>query len=168
MLNALAITGRRIEDLQVVINGAGAAGIACGRLYIQLGVKPANLIMVDTGGVFYQGRSTGMNPYKQALACDTAARTLEEAVGGVDLIVEFSVKGAFTPQLINRMNPNPIVFALANPDPEIDYHETKAARPDVIVATGRSDFPNQANNVLGLPLFSAARWMLAPPKSTRP
>lgn len=153
MLNAMAITGRRIEDLRVVVNGAGAAGIACGKLYIQLGVKPANLIMVDTGGVIYQGRSTGMNPYKQALACDTAARTLEEAVDGADLLVGLSVKGAFTPQLIKRMNPNPIVFALANPDSEIDYHKAKAARPDAIVATGRSDFPNQVNNVLGFPFI---------------
>jgi malate dehydrogenase (oxaloacetate-decarboxylating)(NADP+) len=153
MLNALAITDRRIEDLQVVVNGAGAAGIACSKLYIQLGVKPANLIMVDTGGVIYQGRSTGMNPYKQALASDTAARTLEEAVDGADLLVGLSVKGAFTPQLIKRMNPNPIVFALANPDPEIDYNEAKAARPDAIVATGRSDFPNQVNNVLGFPFI---------------
>ncbi len=153
MLNALAITDRRIEDLQVVVNGAGAAGIACGKLYIQLGVKPANLVMVDTGGVIYQGRSAGMNPYKQALASDTAARTLEEAVDGADLLVGLSVKGAFTPQLIERMNPNPIVFALANPDPEIDYYEAKAARPDSIVATGRSDFPNQVNNVLGFPFI---------------
>jgi malate dehydrogenase (oxaloacetate-decarboxylating)(NADP+) len=153
MLNAAAITGRRIRDLKVVVNGAGAAGIACGKLYIQLGVKPANLIMVDTGGVIYRGRTTGMNPYKQALACDTAARTLEEAVDGADLLVGLSVKGAFTPQLIKRMNPNPIVFALANPDPEIDYHKAKAARPDAIVATGRSDFPNQVNNVLGFPFI---------------
>jgi malate dehydrogenase (oxaloacetate-decarboxylating)(NADP+) len=153
MLNALAITDRRIEDLQVVVNGAGAAGIACGKLYIQLGVKPANLVMVDTGGVIYQGRLAGMNPYKQALASDTAARTLEEAVDGADLLVGLSVKGAFTPQLIKRMNPNPIVFALANPDPEIDYYEAKAARPDAIVATGRSDFPNQVNNVLGFPFI---------------
>ena len=153
MLNALAITDRRIEDLQVVINGAGAAGIACGWLYIQLGVKPANLVMVDTGGVIYQGRSAGMNPYKQALASDTAARNLEEAVDGADLLVGLSVKGAFTPQLIKRMKPNPIVFALANPDPEIDYYEAKAARPDAIVATGRSDFPNQVNNVLGFPFI---------------
>ena len=153
MLNALAITDRRIEDLQVVVNGAGAAGIACGKLYVQLGVKPANLVMVDTGGVIYQGRSAGMNPYKQALATDTAARTLEEAVDGADLLVGLSVKGAFTPQLIERMNPNPIVFALANPDPEIDYYEAKAARPDAIVATGRSDFPNQVNNVLGFPFI---------------
>jgi malic enzyme len=100
MLNAVAITGRRIQDLRVVVNGAGAAGIACGKLYVQLGVKPGNLVMVDSGGVIYRGRSAGMNPYKQALACDTAARTLAEAVAGADMLVGLSVKGAFTPQLL--------------------------------------------------------------------
>jgi malate dehydrogenase (oxaloacetate-decarboxylating)(NADP+) len=153
MLNAVAITNRRIEALRVVINGAGAAGIACGRLYIQLGVKPEHLMMVDTRGVIYKGREEGMNPYKEALACDTSARSLEEAVAGSDLIVGLSVKGAFTPQMLKRMNPDPVIFALANPDPEIDYHEAKAARPDAIVATGRSDFPNQVNNVLGFPFI---------------
>ena len=153
MLNAAAITGRKVADLRVVINGAGAAGIACGRLYIQLGVAPGNIAMVDSRGVIYRGRTSGMNPYKEELACETAARTLEEAVEGADLLVGLSVKGAFTPELLRRMAPNPIVFALANPDPEIDYHEAKAARPDAIVATGRSDFPNQVNNVLGFPFI---------------
>ncbi|MCB2146875.1 MAG: NADP-dependent malic enzyme [Deltaproteobacteria bacterium] len=151
LLNAVALTGRRIQDLRVVINGSGAAGIACGKLYIQLGVTPGNLVMLDSGGVIYQGRTAGMNPYKQELACDTAARTLADAAAGADLLVGLSVKGAFTPELLKRMNPKPIVFALANPDSEIDYHEAKAARPDAIVATGRSDFPNQVNNVLGFP-----------------
>jgi malate dehydrogenase (oxaloacetate-decarboxylating)(NADP+) len=153
MLNAAAITDRRIEDLRVVINGAGAAGIACGRLYIQLGVSPANIVMADSRGVIYRRRTAGMNPYKEELACETAARTLEEAVDGADMLVGLSVKGAFTPELLKRMGPNPIVFALANPDPEIDYQEAKAARPDAIVATGRSDFPNQVNNVLGFPFI---------------
>jgi malate dehydrogenase (oxaloacetate-decarboxylating)(NADP+) len=151
MLNAVALTGRRIQDLRVVVNGAGAAGIACGKLYVQLGVTPGNLVMLDSGGVIYRGRSAGKNPYKQALACDTAARTLAEAVAGADMLVGLSVKGAFTPQLLQRMNPKPIIFALANPDSEIDYHAAKAARPDAIVATGRSDHPNQVNNVLGFP-----------------
>ena len=151
MLNAVALTDRHMEDLRVVVNGAGAAGIACGRLYIQLGVTPGNLVMVDSGGVIYQGRTAGMNPYKQELACDTAARTLEDAVVDADMLVGLSVKGAFTPELLQRMKPKPMVFALANPDSEIDYHEAKAARPDAIVATGRSDFPNQVNNVLGFP-----------------
>jgi len=153
MLNATEITGRRVEDLKVVINGAGAAGIACGKLYIQLGVSPGNLTMVDTRGVIYKGRKDGMNPYKEALACETKARSLTDAVDGADLLVGMSVKGAFTPELLNRMNASPIVFALANPDPEIDYHEAKAARPDAIIATGRSDFPNQVNNVLGFPFI---------------
>jgi len=153
MLNAAAITDRRVADLRVVINGAGAAGIACGRLYIQLGVLPGNLVMVDSRGVIYRGRTDGMNPYKEELACDTAARTLQDAVEGADMLVGLSVKGAFTPALIQRMGANPIVFALANPDPEIDYHEAKAARPDAIIATGRSDFPNQVNNVLGFPFI---------------
>ena len=151
MLNAVAITDRRVADLRVVINGAGAAGIACGHLYVQLGVAPGNLLMLDSGGVIYQGRTAGMNPYKLKLACDTDARTLADAVAGADMLVGLSVKGAFTPELLQQMNPKPIVFALANPDSEIDYHEAKAARPDAIVATGRSDFPNQVNNVLGFP-----------------
>ena len=153
MLNAVAITERKVEDLRVVINGAGAAGIACGRLYVHLGVAPGNIAMVDSRGVIYRGRTAGMNPYKEELACETAARTLEEAVDGADMLVGLSVKGAFTPDLLKRMGSNPIVFALANPDPEIDYHEAKAARPDAIVATGRSDFPNQVNNVLGFPFI---------------
>ena len=153
MLNAAAITDRRVEELRVVINGAGAAGIACGRLYIQLGVSPRNIIMVDSRGVIYRGRTAGMNPYKEELACETDARTLQDAVDGADMLVGLSVKGAFTPALLKRMGANPIVFALANPDPEIDYHEAKAARPDAIIATGRSDFPNQVNNVLGFPFI---------------
>jgi malate dehydrogenase (oxaloacetate-decarboxylating)(NADP+) len=153
MLNAVIITGRRIDELRVVINGAGAAGIACAKLYIQLGVQPAHLIMADTRGVIYRGRAAGMNPYKAALACDMPARSLAEAVEGADLLVGLSVKGAFTEQMLRRMNPDPIVFALANPDPEIDYHAAKTARPDAIVATGRSDYPNQVNNVLGFPFI---------------
>ena len=153
LLNAVAITDRRIENLKVVVNGAGAAGIACSRLYIQLGVDPDNLLMVDSGGVIYQGRTTGMNPYKQELASETSARSLADAVDGADMLVGLSVKDAFTPKLLQRMNPRPIVFALANPDPEIGYHQAKTARPDAIVATGRSDFPNQVNNVLGFPFI---------------
>ena len=151
MLNAAALTDRKLETMRVVVNGAGAAGIACSRLYIQLGVKPENLVLCDTRGTIYRGRMEGMNPYKEALACDTSARTLAEAVNGADMIVGLSVKGAFTPEMLGSMNDKPIVFALANPDPEIDYHAAKTARPDAIVATGRSDFPNQVNNVLGFP-----------------
>ena len=153
MLNAAELLDKRVEALRVVINGAGAAGIACARLYIQMGVPPANIVMADSRGVIHHGRREGMNPYKAALASDTVARSLEEAVDGADMLVGLSVKGAFTPELLARMAPRPIIFALANPDPEIDYHAAKAARPDAVVATGRSDFPNQVNNVLGFPFI---------------
>ncbi len=153
LLNAAELLDKRIDDLRVVINGAGAAGVACARLYIQLGLPRANIVMADSRGVIHRGRKQGMNPYKAALASDTDARTLEEAVEGADMLVGLSVKGAFTPELLARMAPRPIIFALANPDPEIDYHAAKAARPDAIVATGRSDFPNQVNYVLGFPFI---------------
>jgi malate dehydrogenase (oxaloacetate-decarboxylating)(NADP+) len=157
MLNAVELTGRRLNSLRVVINGAGAAGIACAKLYAGLGVRKENLMLVDTKGVIHQGRQEGMNPYKAEFACDTPARTLADAARDADMLVGMSVKGAFNEALLAGMAPRPIVFALANPDPEILYHEAKAARPDAIVATGRSDFPNQVNNVLGFPfIFRAA------------
>ncbi|MDR3630418.1 MAG: NADP-dependent malic enzyme [Desulfocapsaceae bacterium] len=151
MINAAMLTSRKLSGLRVVVNGAGAAAIACARLYVLLGVVRENVIMVDTRGVIYKGRTEGMNPYKEEFACETACRTLEEAVQGADMLVGLSSKGAFTRELLQGMNPAPIIFALANPDPEIGYEEAKAARPDAIVATGRSDFPNQVNNVLGFP-----------------
>ncbi len=151
MLNAAELTGRRLDTLRVVINGAGAAAIASARLYVQLGIRKENLILVDTKGIIYQGRAQGMNPYKAEFACATEGRTLADAAEGADMLVGLSVKGAFTPELLARMRAKPIVFALANPDAEIDYDEAKAARPDAIVATGRSDYPNQVNNVLGFP-----------------
>ncbi|GAB6190770.1 NADP-dependent malic enzyme [Desulfocastanea catecholica] len=151
MINAAALTKRKLEELRVVINGAGAAAIACARLYVLLGVMRKNVIMVDTRGVIYKGRPDGMNPYKEEFANDTDRRTLADAVQGADMLVGLSAKGAFTGELLMQMNPSPIILALANPDPEIDYDEAKAARPDAIVATGRSDFPNQVNNVLGFP-----------------
>jgi malate dehydrogenase (oxaloacetate-decarboxylating)(NADP+) len=157
MLNAVELTGRRLENLRVVINGAGAAGIACAKLYVDLGVRRENLILVDTKGVIYKGRNEGMNPYKALFARETPARTLADAARDADLLVGMSVKGAFNEALLGGMAQRPIIFALANPDPEILYHEAKAARPDAIVATGRSDFPNQVNNVLGFPyIFRAA------------
>jgi malate dehydrogenase (oxaloacetate-decarboxylating)(NADP+) len=157
MLNAVELTGRRMENLRVVINGAGAAGIACARLYVELGVRKENLMLVDTKGVIHRDRDEGMNPYKAEFACDTPARTLADAARGADMLVGMSVKGAFTDALLTTMADRPIIFALANPDPEILYHEAKAVRPDAIVATGRSDFPNQVNNVLGFPfIFRAA------------
>jgi malate dehydrogenase (oxaloacetate-decarboxylating)(NADP+) len=157
MLNAVELTGRRLADLRVVINGAGAAGIACARLYVLLGVRKESMMLVDSRGLIYEGRSAGMNPYKAEFARDTGARRLAEAAEGADLLVGMSVAGAFNEALLQHMAPQPIVFALANPDPEIDYHTAKAARPDAIVATGRSDYPNQVNNVLGFPfIFRAA------------
>ena len=151
LLNAARLTERKMEDLRVVINGAGAAALASARLYLEIGVQKENVIFADSKGIIYKGRTKGMNPYKEEWAVDTPMRTLSEAVRGADVLVGLSVKGAFTPELISTMNERPIIFALANPDSEIDYDEAKAARPDAIVATGRSDYPNQVNNVLGFP-----------------
>jgi malate dehydrogenase (oxaloacetate-decarboxylating)(NADP+) len=157
MLNAVALTDRRIEDLKVVINGAGAAGIACARLYTQLGVRKENLTLVDSRGVIHRDRQEGMNRYKSEFALETSKRTLADAAAGADMLVGLSVRGAFTAPMIESLNARPIVFALANPDPEIDYDFAKQTRPDAIIATGRSDYPNQVNNVLGFPyLFRGA------------
>lgn len=157
LLNAIELTKRNIAKTKIVMNGAGAASIACANLYISLGVKRENLVMCDSQGVIYEGRTAGMNEYKQAFANKTKARTLEEALKGADVFVGLSVKGAVTKDMIMSMAKRAIVFAMANPDPEIDYDEAKAVRDDIIVATGRSDFPNQVNNVLGFPfLFRGA------------
>ncbi len=153
LVNALELTGKRIDEVKVVINGAGAAGIACAQHYIHLGVKRENMTMVDTKGVIFKGRTEGMNPYKERFARDTPARTLAEAVKGADVLLGVSVKGAFTPEMIASLAPRPVVFAMANPDPEITYEEAKAIRDDIIMATGRSDLPNQVNNVLGFPFI---------------
>jgi len=153
LLNACELTGRRMEELQVVINGAGAAAIASARMYITLGVQKENLLLVDSRGVVYKGRTDGMNPYKESLAMETTRRTLSDAARGADVLVGLSVKGAFTPELLLSMAGQPIIFPLANPDPEIDYETAKTVRPDAIVATGRSDYPNQVNNVLGFPFI---------------
>jgi malate dehydrogenase (oxaloacetate-decarboxylating)(NADP+) len=157
LLNACEIIGRRLKDLRIVINGAGAAGIACAKMYLQLGARKENIMLLDSQGVIYKGRERGMNPYKEAFAIDSPLRTLEQAVKGAHVLVGLSVQGAFTPQLLSQMAEDPIIFALANPEPEIGYHQAKAARPDAIVATGRSDYPNQVNNVLCFPfLFRGA------------
>ena len=157
LLNACELIGRRLEELRIVINGAGAAGIASAKMYVQLGAKKENIMLLDSQGIIYQGREGGMNPYKQAFAVDTHLRTLEQAVKGAHVLVGLSVGGAFTTELLSQMAENPVIFALANPEPEIDYHEAKAVRPDAIVATGRSDYPNQVNNVLCFPfLFRGA------------
>lgn len=153
LLNACELTGRKMEDLRVVVNGAGSAGIACAKMYMKLGVRKENIVLLDSKGVIYKGREVSMNPYKEAFAVETNMRTLEDAARGADLLAGLSVKGAFTKDLLKLMNEKPIIFAMANPDPEIDYDEAKAARPDAIVATGRSDYPNQVNNVLGFPFI---------------
>lgn len=153
LLNACALTNRKIETLRIVINGAGAAALACAKMYVRLGVKKNNLLLVDSKGVVFKGRKEGMNPYKACFAADTAMRTLDQSVQGADVLIGLSVKGAFSRKQLSVMNEKPIIFALANPDPEIGYYEAKAARPDAIVATGRSDYPNQVNNVLGFPFI---------------
>ena len=153
LLNALEIVGKPIDKIRVVFNGSGAAGIACGEHYVRLGVKRENIILADTKGVIYEGRTEGMNPYKARFAQKTGMRTLAEAVKGADVFIGLSVKGAFTPEMLRTMAARPIVFAMANPDPEITYDEALATRKDVIIATGRSDYPNQVNNVLGFPFI---------------
>ena len=151
MLNALQLTGRDIKTAKLVCNGAGAAGIACLDLAKALGFNPANVTLCDTKGVVYRGRVEGMNQWKSAHAVETSARTLAQALEGADIFYGLSAKGALTPAMLMTMAKDPIVFAMANPDPEITPEEAMAARPDAIVATGRSDYPNQINNVLGFP-----------------
>ncbi len=153
LLNGLEIVGKDIADVRVVYLGAGAAGLSCARLHRKLGVKPENVLMCDSRGVIYQGREQGMNKYKQEFAVDTSARTLEDAFRGADVFGGASGANLVSPDLIKRMAKDPMVFALANPDPEISYEQAKGAREDAIVATGRSDFPNQVNNVLGFPFI---------------
>jgi malate dehydrogenase (oxaloacetate-decarboxylating)(NADP+) len=153
LLNALELNGKRIEDIKIVVNGAGAAGIACAEFYISLGARRENVIMLDTKGVIYKGRTEGMNPYKERFALDTDLRTIEEALKGADVFCGLSVANLLTREMVRSMADSPIIFAMANPDPEITYEEAKAARDDVILATGRSDFPNQVNNVLGFPFI---------------
>jgi malate dehydrogenase (oxaloacetate-decarboxylating)(NADP+) len=153
LLNALDLAGKKIEQIKVVFNGAGAAAISCAAHYINLGVRLENILMCDSKGVVYQGRTEGMNPYKARYAAETEARSLADALKGADVFFGLSVAGAVTPEMVKAMAPNPIIFALANPDPEITYDEALAARPDAIVATGRSDYPNQVNNVLGFPFI---------------
>ena len=151
LINALHLTGRDIADATLVCNGAGAAGIACIELVKALGMRPENVILCDTKGVVYKGRTEGMNQWKSAHAIETDKRTLADAMAGADVVFGLSAKGAFTPEMIASMAPKPIIFAMANPDPEITPEEVAAVRSDAIVATGRSDYPNQVNNVLGFP-----------------
>src|SRR6476619_5412491 len=153
LLNALDLTGRDIKDTRLVCNGAGAAGIACLELLKAIGFAPENLILCDTKGVIYQGRTEGMNQWKSAHAVKTSARTLEQALVDADAFFGLAVKGAVTQDMVKLMAPQPIIFAMANPDPEITVEEVAAVRSDAIMATGRSDYPNQVNNVLGFPFI---------------
>jgi len=151
LINACHLTGRDLADTRVVVNGAGAAGVACTELMKAMGLSADNVIMCDTRGVIYQGREDGMNQWKSAHAAHTDRRTLEEAMDGADAFFGLSVKGAVTPDMVRSMADKPIIFAMANPEPEVTPEEVAEVRSDAIVATGRSDYPNQINNVLGFP-----------------
>jgi malate dehydrogenase (oxaloacetate-decarboxylating)(NADP+) len=153
LLNACEVLGKKLEDLKVVINGAGASAIATGEFYTALGVKRENILMVDSKGVLYAGREEGLNEYKARFLNYTNARTLKEAMEGADVLLGLSVAGSVTQDMVKGMAPNPIIFALANPTPEIMPEEVLAVRPDAIIGTGRSDYPNQVNNVLGFPFI---------------
>jgi malate dehydrogenase (oxaloacetate-decarboxylating)(NADP+) len=152
-INALDLSKKKLKDVKVVFSGAGAASIACARLFIKMGVKKKNLIMCDSKGVIYKGRKEGMNKYKAEFAVDTKARTLGDAMKDADAFMGCSARGVLTKAMVKTMAKNPIIFAMANPDPEIYPHEVREVRKDAIVATGRSDFPNQVNNVLGFPFI---------------
>ncbi len=152
-LNALEVTGRDISKVRVVFSGAGAAAIACANLYLELGVRRENIVMCDSKGVIYQGRKEGMNPYKERYAVETDMRTIGQAMKGADAFVGVSVKDGITAEMVKGMAKDPIIFAMANPDPEILPEDALKIRPDAIMATGRSDYPNQVNNVLGFPFI---------------
>jgi malate dehydrogenase (oxaloacetate-decarboxylating)(NADP+) len=153
LINALEIAGKKIGEIRLVFSGAGAAALGCLRLYLKMGMTKENVTLVDSKGVIYKGRTEAMTGYKEEFAIETESRTLADAMRGADAFIGLSVGGLVTPDMVRSMADNPIVFALANPDPEIMYDDAKAARPDVIMATGRSDFPNQVNNVLGFPFI---------------
>ncbi len=153
LLNACELVNKDIGKLKMAFNGAGASAIACAKFFIHLGAKKENMIMCDSRGVIYKGREQNMNPQKEIFAADTNMRTLEEAMKGADVFVGLSTGGAVTKKMVKSMADKPIIFAMANPDPEISYPDAKAARKDVIMATGRSDYPNQVNNVLGFPFI---------------
>jgi malate dehydrogenase (oxaloacetate-decarboxylating)(NADP+) len=153
LLNAAEIQDKRLCDMKIVFSGAGAAAISCALHYVRLGVQRENILLVDSTGVVYKDRQKGMNKHKEHFAAKTNRRTLAEAMEGADLFAGLSVGGLVTPAMVKSMGVRPVVFAMANPDPEIGYHEARAARSDLIMATGRSDFPNQVNNVLGFPFI---------------
>jgi len=153
LMNALELMGKKFDKVKIVVSGAGASAISCAKMAVLLGAKRENITLVDSKGVVYEGRSEGMNKYKQEFAVKTNARTLADAVKGADVFYGLSVANTLKPEMVKTMAKDPVIFAMANPDPEIPYEVAKKARPDAIVATGRSDFPNQINNVLGFPFI---------------
>jgi malate dehydrogenase (oxaloacetate-decarboxylating)(NADP+) len=153
LLNAMEITGKKISDIKVVVCGAGAAAIACSEFYVTMGARRQNMRLVDTTGVVYAGRKENINPYKERFAAETGERSLADAVKGADVFLGLSGKDLLTPEMLRTMADRPVVFACANPDPEIRYEVARETRPDVIVGTGRSDYPNQINNLLGFPFI---------------
>jgi malate dehydrogenase (oxaloacetate-decarboxylating)(NADP+) len=153
LINAALLQKKSLENLKIVFSGAGAAAISCAHHYIRLGAKRENIMLVDSKGVVFKGRSQGMNTYKEFFIQDTKKRTLAEAMEGADVFAGLSAAGLVSPAMVKSMASNPIIFAMANPDPEIGYRDAKDVRSDLIMATGRSDFPNQVNNVLGFPFI---------------
>ncbi len=153
LINAVEIVGKKLDEIKLVVNGAGASGISCSEHYVRLGVRRENITMCDTKGVIYKGRTAGMNSYKERFAKETDARTLSDALRGADVLLGLSAANCVTPEMLLAMADSPIVFAMANPDPEISYELAKSTRADVLMATGRSDYPNQVNNVLGFPFI---------------
>ena len=153
LLNASELKGKKMSDLKFAFNGAGASAIACAEFFISLGAKRENIIMCDSRGVIYKGRKEGLNPQKERFIVDTPLRTIEDAMKGADVFVGLSNGGAVSKDMVKSMADSPIIFAMANPDPEITYTDAHDARDDIIMATGRSDYPNQVNNVLGFPFI---------------
>ena len=153
LLNAVEVAGKKMGDIRIVVSGAGASALSCSEHYISMGARRENLIMCDSKGVIYKGRTEGMNEYKLPFANDTKHRTLQQALDGADVFIGLSKKDIIVGDDLKTMAPNPIIFAMANPDPEITYPDAMAARPDAIMGTGRSDYPNQVNNVLGFPFI---------------
>ncbi|NCC90677.1 MAG: malate dehydrogenase [Spirochaetia bacterium] len=153
LMNSTEIVGKKLGDIKVVVNGAGAAGISCAKMFVAAGVKREHIIMADSKGVIYQGRTAGMTPEKEEFATSDKARTLAEALVGADVLMGLSVADCVTPEMLLSMAKDPVVFAMSNPNPEIDYELAMSTRSDLIMATGRSDYPNQINNVLGFPFI---------------
>jgi malate dehydrogenase (oxaloacetate-decarboxylating)(NADP+) len=153
LINAIDLVGKDFSTVRLVVNGAGASGISCAKFYRRLGLRMENITMCDSKGVIYKGRTENMNPDKEAFAAETEARTLGEALEGADIFLGLSVGGCVSREMVAKMADNPIIFAMANPNPEITREDALAIRPDAIMATGRSDYPNQINNVLGFPFI---------------